>query len=240
MMTRQHIAMYQTTRRKEKQALSHLNHRTNLPLVPTAQDQGITSTHKGLYRSLSRMAFVLLAMFVAVVGYIYGSMQAPPRFQAAPAPEAVLFPRLGDDPAAELLKLIGEAQESIDVAVFTLTHPDILEALIDAKARGVRVRVISDARQTRSSFQGPKLLKLVEAGIPVVVNRHDGVMHLKLIVVDHAVTAFGSFNFTVAAGEKNDEVMVITRTSEMVRAIASTFERMIRDRNRYERWTPPY
>ncbi|MBE3594786.1 MAG: hypothetical protein IMX04_07080 [Candidatus Carbobacillus altaicus] len=220
--------------------LSHPGRKTDYPTGASSEDNVLWPTKAAPHRAFKDASFVLLAVLLAVAGYVYGSRQAPPRLQAAPPPEAVLFPRLGDDPAAELLKLIREARESIDVAVFTFTHPDILEALIEAKARGVRVRVMSDARQTRASFQGPKLSKLVEKGIFVMVNRHDGVMHLKLLVVDHAVAAFGSFNFTVAAGEKNDEVMVITRAPETVRAIESTFERMARDRNRYEQWIPPY
>lgn len=220
--------------------LPHPGRKTDHSIGASDKDHVLWPIKVVPHRALKDAPFVLLAMLLAVAGYAYGSRQAPPRLQAAPPPEAVLFPRLGDDPATELLKRIREARESIDVAVFTFTHPDILEALIEAKARGVRVRVLSDARQTRTSFQGPKLSKLVEAGILVMVNRHDGVMHLKLLVVDHAVAAFGSFNFTVAAGEKNDEVMVITRAPETVRAIESTFERMIRDRNRYEQWVPPY
>lgn len=216
------------------------DHKTSLSCGPSTQDKGFMPTREGLYQLFKSASFVFLALLLAMVGYVYGSMQISPRLHAAPSPEAVLFPRLGDDPAVALLHLIREARESIDVAIFTFTHPDILEALMDAKARGVRVRVISDARQTRSSFQGPKLSKLVEEGILVMVNRHDGVMHLKVLVVDHAVAAFGSFNFTVAAGEKNDEVLVITRALETVKAIESTFERMAHDRNRYEQWVPPY
>lgn len=116
------------------------------------------------------------------------------------------------------------------MAVYTLTHPEIIQALVRAKQRGVLVRVLGDQEQARQGASGEALRRLRAAGIPVRVNTHPGLMHLKLAIADERTAAFGSFNFTTQAASNNDEVLAVVESPDLARAWTAVFERMWNDR----------
>ncbi len=64
---------------------------------------------------------------------------------------------------ANIVKAIGEAKASIDLAIFDLTSEDIKAALEGAQKRGIKVRIIADSRHAK----GPHSMVpgLVEAGL---------------------------------------------------------------------------
>jgi phosphatidylserine/phosphatidylglycerophosphate/cardiolipin synthase-like enzyme len=41
-----------------------------------------------------------------------------------------------------LIDVINSAKETLDIAIYSLTHPDIVAAIKEAKKRGVVVRII--------------------------------------------------------------------------------------------------
>jgi thioester reductase-like protein len=64
-----------------------------------------------------------------------------------------------DHPEKTLISLIGEAKSTLDIAIYSLTHPDIIQAIKDAKARGqdtskrqVTNRSIKNIRQCRHTY----------------------------------------------------------------------------------------
>ncbi len=65
------------------------------------------------------------------------SRRAPAAFEEAPV-QPLLSP---EDSLGGLLTLLNSAQAQIDLAGFTLTNPDLTEALRDALNRGVRVQI---------------------------------------------------------------------------------------------------
>ncbi len=96
-------------------------------------------------------------------------------------------------------------------AVYTFTRDDIKDALLGAKFRGLIVQGIVDKDQTASLVSQTKLVKtLRDAGIPVAVQSHSGIMHLKAVVTDHGYIS-GSYNWTAAATKVNDEVIEVGR-----------------------------
>jgi phosphatidylserine/phosphatidylglycerophosphate/cardiolipin synthase-like enzyme len=141
-----------------------------------------------------------------------------------------------DLPATKLLELYGRAQRYIYVAVYGLTYPPAVKALIAAKRRGVDVRVITDREKLSDPKQEIALETLRLAGIPVRVNQHDGLMHLKQVVVDDEVNASGSMNHTTSGNKYNDERLdVITDHVNSVKA-RDKFLAMWKDPVRYRAW----
>lgn len=61
------------------------------------------------------------------------------------------------------IRVINESRETVDVALSRLVFTDVADALIAAKARGVRVRVVSD----ESARQDVGMQKLATAGIEI-------------------------------------------------------------------------
>lgn len=119
------------------------------------------------------------------------------------------FPRSGADPAPVLAELYGMSSTYIDCAAYSLTNPTIINALKQAHSRGIRVRIITDTSQTEGKAQKVAVDGLLLVGIPVRLNNHSGLMHLKLSIIDGRWSTLGSYNYSVAASERNDEVFAV-------------------------------
>jgi phosphatidylserine/phosphatidylglycerophosphate/cardiolipin synthase-like enzyme len=76
------------------------------------------------------------------------------------------FSRRGGD-AEPLIAALNQAQKSIGVAIYGLTHPGIVDALMNAKARGLDVALKTDKLQSAGRTQSAMISKLEAAGIPL-------------------------------------------------------------------------
>jgi len=149
---------------------------------------------------------------------------------------ALLFSPLGGCDQA-LVKLARASQMYLDAACYTFSLGSVADELIAAKGRGVRVRVIADRSQAPQTWAPAK--RLVAAGIPVKVNSHAGLMHDKFLVADGKSIATGSFNWTKAAVEKNDENLVVfTQEPAVAATFAAQFDRMWADTTRFAAFSP--
>ena len=141
-----------------------------------------------------------------------------------------------DAPLDRVVTLYGQARRYIYVSVYGLTSPRAVEALVAAKKRGLDVRLITDQERTQEIKQrsAPHTLRL--AGIPIRVNQHDGLMHLKQVVIDDEVNASGSMNHTTSGNRYNDERLdVVTDRAITVKA-REKFLAMWSDAERYRPW----
>lgn len=111
----------------------------------------------------------------------------------------------------EIIALIDAAKDRITFAMYEFTLKDIADALVAAKKRGVTVRGVVDSGESANSYDKPVITELLNAGIPVVTEKHadgNGIMHIKAIVTDTAY-ALGSYNWTGSATTENDELLEI-------------------------------
>jgi len=154
------------------------------------------------------------------------AIQSTPAIQAGEPGIQAFFPRAGQDPAPILVKLYNEASTSLDIAIYSLTHPDIVKAIGDAKQRGVQVRVITDSDSATGNTQKHAVNDLLNLGIPVKVNLHSGLMHLKMSVIDGKTATIGSYNYTLSASQQNDEVMAVVTQPAFVKSCQDEFNRL--------------
>jgi phosphatidylserine/phosphatidylglycerophosphate/cardiolipin synthase-like enzyme len=141
-----------------------------------------------------------------------------------------------DAPLDRVVMLYHQAKRYIYVSVYGLTYPPAVEALIAAKKRGVDVRLLTDQERTQEEKQLIALRTLRLAGIPIRVNQHDGLMHLKQVVIDDEVNTSGSMNHTTSGNRYNDERMdIITDRTMSVRA-REHFLSMWNDQVRFADW----
>ncbi len=107
-----------------------------------------------------------------------------------------------------VLDCLNKAQDSIKIAMFTFTHPQVLDTLIKAQKRGVKVYVIFDylSHKGASRFMAQKLK---EASIPIFHNRGLALMHHKLAFIDCKTLITGSTNWTKSGFEKNQESLIV-------------------------------
>jgi hypothetical protein len=178
---------------------------------------------------------LILALAAGGAGYVAGgsgaqdaSVSIPAQTVSAPATNSIrviysLDQKRNDQ---ELIALINEAEDYIYFAIYTFTLPTIADALVEAKKRGVDVKGIMDSEQSRNSYGAPITAALLNAGIPVVTERHatgNGIMHIKLLVTEQAY-AFGSYNWTRSATTLNDEILEIGTD----RALRQAYENILK------------
>ncbi|HSC57715.1 MAG TPA: phospholipase D-like domain-containing protein [Nitrospira sp.] len=141
-----------------------------------------------------------------------------------------------DAPLDRVVMLYQQAKHYIYVSVYGLTYPRAVEALVAAKKRGVDVRMLTDQERTQEVKQHSALRTLRLAGIPIRVNQHDGLMHLKQVVIDDEINTSGSLNHTTSGNRYNDERMdIITDRTTSVRA-REQFLSMWNDQVRFAEW----
>lgn len=146
------------------------------------------------------------------------------------------FPREGQKPQPALIKVISSSEKTLDMAIYSFTDTKIADALAAAEERGVTVRVITDGQESKSKYQKKVLDKLKKAGIPIKVDTHSGLMHLKITIADKKTATTGSFNYTKSAEEKNDEVFVVIKNSDVAKSFSEEFENMWGDSGNFENY----
>jgi phosphatidylserine/phosphatidylglycerophosphate/cardiolipin synthase-like enzyme len=129
-----------------------------------------------------------------------------------------------------LLKEVESTTSTIDLAVREITSPEMSQALLKAKERGVKLRVIADSKQAKS--KSSQITTLIHQGIPVKVLRgkDDGVMNHRFAILDGKKVVTGSFDWSEASEKWNYENIVIIRDSEGVASYQREFDRLWREK----------
>ena len=101
-----------------------------------------------------------------------------------------------------IIKRINQSKK-IDIAVYSITNPDITNAIIAAYNRGANIRVITDKTQSKGKKSLVGTIK--KAGIPVLTNKKHKIEHNKFAVFDDVGVVSGSYNWTTNASRYNSE-----------------------------------
>lgn len=141
-----------------------------------------------------------------------------------------------DLPGDRLVALYEHAHRYIYVAVYAITFPPTVKALVDAKNRGIDVRVLTDRGQVADLKQQRALEILHTAGIPIRVNQHDGLMHLKQVVIDDEINTSGSMNQTTSGHRYNDERFDVIVDRHISIKAREKFLSLWNDQVRFEAW----
>lgn len=176
-----------------------------------------------------QFSFRFVLCVVCVLGTGIGSAHAA-SIEVYYAPE--------DEPLTKLSKIYDHASRYIYVAVYGLTSPLAVKGLVEAKKRGLDVRVITDRERLDDQKQKTAVETLHLAGIPVLVNQHDGLMHLKQVVIDDEISASGSMNHTGSGNRYNDERLDVIRDYVVTTKARDKFLAMWKDDQRYRHWKP--
>jgi phosphatidylserine/phosphatidylglycerophosphate/cardiolipin synthase-like enzyme len=125
-----------------------------------------------------------------------------------------------------ILSTINSAQSSIHLALFTFTHPKIVQALIQAKHKGVDVQVALDCYTSHgASKKTAKILQ--EAGISLYISKGGKLLHHKWCVIDDSILFLGSANWTKSAFSKNEDCLL--RLNSLTQKQTDYFNRIWKD-----------
>jgi phosphatidylserine/phosphatidylglycerophosphate/cardiolipin synthase-like enzyme len=140
-------------------------------------------------------------------------------------PQSPLASQMTGGPDGPLVTAIDSARLSVDVAAYSLSLNSVRDALIDAHKRGVRVRMVMESENLdRSDPQ-----KLKDAGIPILGDRREGLMHDKFIVIDNSEVWTGSLNFTDSGTYADNNNLIRIRSVKIAEDYTKEFEEMFVD-----------
>lgn len=121
-----------------------------------------------------------------------------------------------------IVAAIDSAKLSVDVAVYSLSLNSIRDALLRAQDRGVQVRMVMESDNLERA--DPQHLK--EAGIPILGDRREGLMHNKFIVIDKSEVWLGSMNLTDSGAYEDNNMMMRIRSDQVAENFTREFEEM--------------
>lgn len=134
-----------------------------------------------------------------------------------------------DNPDKKLLQFIAAATSTLEVCVYDIADPGIAQALVDAHARGVAVRVYTDSDNLVDPTLGglrPALLAMQQAGIPIRTDDRPAFMHHKFLVADHRAVWFGSMNLTSNALYRDNNNSLWAESRELAENFEDVFRRL--------------
>lgn len=157
----------------------------------------------------------ILSSFTLIQGCAGSShtnlISLPAKSVSCPVIHACFTP--GQDCTHQITDNISKADHSILVQAYHFTSKDIADALIEAKNKGVAVKVILDKSQRKQKYS--LLHYIVDAGIPVWIDTKPAIAHNKVMIIDEKEVITGSFNFTDAAQKRNAENLVFITDSKL-------------------------
>lgn len=133
-----------------------------------------------------------------------------------------------------LVAAIDAARLSVDVAAYSLTLNSVRNALLNAHDRGVTVRMVMESTNMDSS----DVERLLEAGIPIIGDEQDGLMHDKFLVIDKSEVWLGTMNFTDSGAYDDNNTIMRILSTRMAENYTKEFEEMFLDNSFGENVTP--
>src|SRR5947208_2214857 len=145
-------------------------------------------------------------------------------------------PKYPDNPAdhkggfdAKLAELMDTAQRSLDVADYDFDLANVADAMVRARQRGVTVRMVTDSDTLNNTKNKPvqdAFARLKGAGILVVGDNRQPIMHNKFTVVDQADVETGSWNYTDGDTYHLNNHMIIISSKELAANYTAEFNKM--------------
>lgn len=131
-----------------------------------------------------------------------------------------------DDAARPILDAIAGARGSLRVKMFVFSDPGLIAAVIDAKRRGVDVRImLNPARRSGEEENEDTRRRLTEAGIEVIDSSPEvELTHEKSMVVDEETAYVKSLNWATKNLTETRDYAVVTDHRHEVREIVECFE----------------
>ena len=150
--------------------------------------------------------------------FVIGIHNHPFASQALKSPQTDLFlktqsgrlwllPEANPRALQTLIHHINHAKKKIHVALFTFTHPQLVQALIIAHKRGIKVTCVLD-HYTADGASKKAQETLIQNGVRVTFSHGQQLFHHKWVCIDNHTLFFGSANWTRAAFSTNSDCLM--------------------------------
>ncbi len=125
-------------------------------------------------------------------------------------------------PDETLAAAIDQARLSVDVAAYSLNLWSIRDALIHAHQRGVMVRMVMES----DNMDSDEVQQILDAGIPVIGDQREGLMHDKFVVIDRSEVWTGSLNYTTNGAYEDNNNLIHIRSVQVAEDYTTEFNEM--------------
>ena len=179
--------------------------------------------------------------WIKTTGQVLNGADYFPPLEPAGSMDAHLFisSPAGGSESMHLMYLmsIAAAEQTIDLAAaYFIPDELITKALVAARQRGVRIRVLVPGKNTDSdaarfaskSGWGPLLLAGVE-----IYEYEPTMFHNKMLIVDHELVSVGSTNFDLRSFQLNDEASLNVYDKAFAERMTVVFERDLLPTRKY-------
>lgn len=120
-----------------------------------------------------------------------------------------------------IVEQISKAKSEVLVQAYSFTSAPILNELVRAHQRGVKVVVVAD--KSNDKEKATPIDNVVSQGIETLIDTQHAIAHNKIIIIDTKIVITGSFNFSKAAEEKNAENLLILENKQLASAYKENF-----------------
>lgn len=131
-----------------------------------------------------------------------------------------------DDIPPKIIRFLHAAKKSIRFMAFSFTDAGIADALIEREAAGVKVEGVVEKRG--ADGKGGVFPRLQKAGVPVLKDGNNYVMHHKVFIIDGLWTITGSYNFTGSGATSNDENLLVIKSEAVAKKFEAEYDRIKR------------
>jgi phosphatidylserine/phosphatidylglycerophosphate/cardiolipin synthase-like enzyme len=121
-----------------------------------------------------------------------------------------------------LVAAIDKARLGVDVAVYDLNLWSMRDALLRAHRRGVLVRIVTES----DNMDEMEIQELRDAGIEVLGDRREGLMHHKFAIIDRSEVWTGSMNYTVGGCYRDNNNLLRIQSARLAEDYLVEFEQM--------------
>lgn len=121
-----------------------------------------------------------------------------------------------------LIRAISGAKKSVDVAIYNLSLSTLSEALRAAHKKGVAVRMVMES----DNMDNDAYDALKKAGVKIVGDRREALMHDKYVIIDGKEVWTGSANFTRTSFYSDNNNLIRIRSPRLAEAYLADFNAM--------------
>jgi phosphatidylserine/phosphatidylglycerophosphate/cardiolipin synthase-like enzyme len=133
---------------------------------------------------------------------------------------------LPDDSSSPIVEAINNSKTSLRIKMFTFSDPTLIQAVIDAHKRGVKVRImLNPARRSGEKENDETRSQLMAAGVAVIdSNPAFDVTHEKSMVIDDETAYIKSLNWQTKNLTETRDYAIVTTHKHEVDEIIECFE----------------
>lgn len=123
----------------------------------------------------------------------------------------------------QVVNWIDRANKTIHVVIYSFTNDAIGDAVVRAHQRGVEIKVVFEKNQVSEYSE---YWKLQNIGVLVRNDTNSGLMHHKTAIIDGYILLTGSFNWSGAAEERNNENLMVLESDYLTFAFIEEFQQI--------------